>query len=81
MAKTTVLATDLVITALWGDLLLSWGHRPRRCPRLKTGFRPPLSEPAQAPIINGPMSARVTHRRTTREPERTAPAVLPGGSP
>ena len=45
-----------VVAALCAILRLSWDHRPRRCPSFENRIPAPLSSPAQAPLVNGPMS-------------------------
>ena len=42
-----------VVAALCAILLLSWDHRPRRCPPLKTGFRPHSRHPRRHPSSTG----------------------------
>ena len=37
-----------------GIVILSWDHRPRRCPPLKTGVRPHSPHPGRHPSSTGP---------------------------
>ena len=43
-----------VVAALCAIPLLSWDHRPRRCPPLKTGVRPHSRHPRRHPSSMGP---------------------------